>query len=156
MEEWAAFPTTPPADVPKAEAAPKKAPETSSTQQMAIDYANQQMAASQGTSPVISAQQPFLLGPATEDEQGNLGYKDEQGQFVPTDKNKHVVLTDPADGIPKIYYRTQGTDEGRLAGIGRMAGTMFGPGNVMVSKVAPAVAAATRLGVDRATSNRNG
>jgi hypothetical protein len=109
----------------------------------------QQQAAGQRTTPVISAQAPNFLGPATEDELGNVGYKDANGQFVLTDKNKHVVLTDPADNTRKVYARTPATDEGVLSATGRMAGTMMGPGNIMVSKAAPvAIQAAERLGTE--------
>ena len=124
-------------------------PETSTIQRLAIDYANQQEAAGQRTTPIISAQAPNYLGPATVDELGNLGYKDINGQFVPTDQNQHITLTDPADNTRKVYARTEKTSEGELSSAGRMLGTMFGPGNIQVLKAVPAgVAAAERLGVD--------
>jgi hypothetical protein len=118
-------------------------------QQIYPSILTQQQAAAQRTTPVIQAQAPNLLGPATADELGNVGYKDPSGQFVPTDRNKHVVLLDPADNTPKVYARTEKTEEGALASAGHMLGTMMGPGNIMFGGVVPpTIAAVERLGVE--------
>lgn len=128
--------------------APQEQPQTDSLQRLAIDFNNQQQAAGQKTSPVMSAQAPNLLGPATVDEAGNIGYKDAQGNFVPTDQNQHVVLTDPNDNTPKVYARTPGTDESTASALGRLLGTGMAAGNIEISRAAPvAVQAADRLGV---------
>ena len=118
-------------------------------QRLAIDFNNQQQAAGQRTTPVVSAQTPNLLGPATVDETGNVGYKDQNGAFVPTDQNKHVVLTDPNTNTPNVYARTDSTNEGMASAAGRLIGTGMGAGNIEVSQAIPsAVTAAQRLGVD--------
>src|SRR6478609_3652947 len=141
------------------EAAPPKEASTDQMQRLLIDYNNQQQAAAQRTSPYINDTRNLnMLGPATEDELGNIGYKDPQGNFVPTDQNKHVVLTDPNDAIPKVFMRTPNTDEGPALSAGRMLGTMMGSGAIELGKAAPvAVQAAERLGVDlpRAIATNN-
>ena len=110
---------------------------------------SQQQAASQRTTGVLQAQEKNYLGPATEDELGNVGYKDINGQFVPTDKNKHVALLDPADQTTKVYARTPETDVGVAESAGRMAGTIFQPQRIITGGVvAPAIQSAERLGVD--------
>jgi hypothetical protein len=121
----------------------------SAAQRIYPGFLSTQQAAAQRTTPVIEAQAPNLLGPATADELGNVGYKDPSGQFVPTDTNKHVVLLDPADNTPKVYARTEKTAAGAAESAGHMLSTMFGPGNIGISRAAPAaVQAAERLGVD--------
>jgi hypothetical protein len=136
------------ADEKKA-AAPKPEQTTSTAQRIAIDFMNQQAAAGQRTTGMIALHEPNLLGNASVDELNNLGYKDEGGQFQPFDQSQHVVLTDPTDNTTKVYRRSEATDRGLLTSAGTMLGTMQGPGNIMVSKAAPAaVQAATRLGVD--------
>lgn len=97
---------------------------TSPGQQLAIDYANQGSAAGQGTSPVIAAQAPNLISSEVhQSDAGELLYRDRNGQMVPTDQNKHVILRDPADNTLKVYARTPATDEGRLSAAGRLLST---------------------------------
>jgi len=98
-------------------------PETSNAYKIAMDFLNQGSAASQGTTPNISAQQKNLVSTETTvDELGNLLYRDPQtGQFVPTDNAKQVALRDPADGRVKVYARTAENDEGALSSLGRVA-----------------------------------
>jgi hypothetical protein len=88
--------------------------------QLLTGFENSLSAAGQLTTPNIAAHAPNYLGPATFDEEGNVGYKDAAGGFVLTDQNKHVLLTDPADNVPKVYARTPATDEGRLSAFGRI------------------------------------
>ena len=40
-----------------------------------------------------------------------------------------VVLTDPNDNTPKVFARTQYTDESRLSSAGRLLGSGMGAGN---------------------------
>lgn len=97
---------------------------TSPGQQLAIDYANQGSAAAQGTSPIVAAQAPNLISSEVhQSDAGELLYRDRNGQLVPTDQNKHVILRDPADNTLKVYARTAGTDEGRLSAAGRLLST---------------------------------
>jgi hypothetical protein len=107
-------------------AAGTAAPQRSGLGEFLTGFENAGAAAGQLTTPNIAAHAPNYLGPATITEEGDVGYKDAQGNFVATDKNKHVVLTDPADRTPKIYARTEATDEGRLSAAGRFIGTGLG------------------------------
>jgi hypothetical protein len=45
----------------------------------------------------------------------------------PEPRNKHIVLTDPADQTPKVYARTPETDEGRLSALGHIVGQGLAP-----------------------------
>lgn len=128
--------------------------ETSSGSQLLTGYENSLAAAAQLTTPNIAAHEKNYLGPATITETGDVGYKDPQGQFVPTDRNKHIVLTDPADNTPKVYARSIETDEGRAAAAGRIlesglgASTLPGAG-MAATRAAPAfMQGAERIGVD--------
>lgn len=96
---------------------------TTPQQNVAIDFNNQASAASQGTTPIISAQSKNLLSTEVfETDAGTVMFRDPQtGKLVETDQNKHVALRDPADGNVKIYARTQDTDEGALSSAGRLA-----------------------------------
>jgi hypothetical protein len=95
---------------------------SSAASQIATDFMNQGSAASQGTTPNISAQQPNLISTETTiDELGNILYRDPQtGQLVQTDSSKQVALRDPADGIIKVYARTDSNNEGVLSSAGRL------------------------------------
>lgn len=103
------------------EAPPAPEP-TNAPQQAAIDFMNQGPAAAQGTTPNVAAQSPNLLSAQVfETDAGDLHFRDPAtGEVVPTDRNKHVVLRDPGDNSLKVFARTPHTDEGRLAGIGRI------------------------------------
>lgn len=100
-------------------------PPVSAPVQMATDFQNQGLAASQGTTPIISAQAKNLLSAEVhQNDAGEIVFRDPAtGQMVPTDQNKHVILRDPADNRLKVYARTEDTSEGRLAGLGRILGT---------------------------------
>jgi hypothetical protein len=146
---WGALPdhgaeptTTDVAPVPKA-----VAPHTDNSQKMLIDFNNQQQAAGQRTSPIVSNQ--VLIGPAHQNDAGEIGYVGPSGEFTPTDKNKHVVLTDPEDNTPKVYARTEQTDEGIPSALGRLLGSGMGAGRMQVTKpVSSAITAAERIGVN--------
>jgi hypothetical protein len=124
------------------------------------DFLNQQTAASQGTTPITSAQAPNLVSDqAFYDELGDVNYRDPKtGAVIPTDKNKHVVLTDPLDNKVKVYARTAETDEGRLSAGGRILGTgVVGlPGGVAVRGIPKATAAAKALTGNQAVVEAGG
>jgi hypothetical protein len=137
-------------DFPETEKQPPPARELTTTwpQRQQIDFMNMQAAAGQRTTPLIEEHQKNLLGKAEGGEADNPGYRDANGQFQPFDSSQHVILTDPADNTPKVYQRSPETDRGALGSTGVLFGTMSGPGPVMVSKAAPAITAAQRLGID--------
>lgn len=142
--------SAPSSDVDFSDLVPKAS--TPPSQQMLIDYQNQGLAASQRTTPIISAHMPNLISDQVyENDSGNAEYRDPQtGQVVPTDVNKMVILRDPSDAKLKVFRRTPETDEGMLSSLGRMLGMgMMGGGPAAVSTAAPAaVNAAERIGVD--------
>src|ERR1700730_4179753 len=78
----------------RAPSASEKPPSTGD--QLFTGFENQILAGGEMTTPNMAAHAPNYLGPATVTEEGDIGYKDEQGNFQPTDVNKHVVLIDPA------------------------------------------------------------
>jgi hypothetical protein len=128
--------------------------------QMLTSFMNQGPAAAQGTTPNTDALAKNLISTDLyETDSGEITYLDRAtGQTVPTDANKHVVMRDPADGRLKLYARSEQTDEGRLAGLGRilLTGNAAGAPTARASlPMAPAVGpgqqvaqAAQRLGVD--------
>lgn len=117
---------------------------------MATDLHNQRAAASQGTTPIISAHMPNLVSDRVEvGDDNNIYFKDASGKLQPTDTNKHVVLRDPEDRQLKVFQRTEDTDESALPSLGRLLSPGMGAGNIEISRAAPAIAgAASRLGVD--------
>lgn len=100
----------------------------SGSQQALTGFSNQGVAAGQLTTPDTAAHAKNFLGVATVDEEGNLLYKDQSGNLVPTDRNKHVALTDPSDNQMKVYARTPETDEGRASATGRLLMMGMGAG----------------------------
>lgn len=144
---WGALPEHDGSNQPVQPQAQDAPPKTDSAQRMLIDFNNQQQAAGQRTTPIVSSQ--ALIGPAQQNDAGEIGYTGPSGEFIPTDKNKHVVLTDPEDNTPKVYARTEKTDEGLLPSLGRLIGSGMGAGNIEVTKAVPAaISAAQRIGVD--------
>lgn len=120
---------------------------------MATDLHNQRAAASQGTTPNIGAHMPNLLSEDVhEGDDANLYFKNAEGKLQRTDTNKHVVLRDPTDQKLKVFSRTENTNEGMPSSLGRLLGIGMGAGRMEVSKaapaIAPAIAAAERLGVN--------
>lgn len=115
-------------------------------QQLTTDYLNQQTAASQRTTPNIGAHEKNLVSADVfENDAGDVVFRDATGQIVPTDKNKHVVLRDPADGRAKVFARSDSTNEGVLSSAGRlmMTGLAAGaptarPGLVAAPRTRPA------------------
>ena len=62
----------------------------------------------------------------TGDEKDDSFYsRDEKGNYVQADKNKHLVFKDPADNKYKLYNRNRDNDYGPVAG------TLVGLGNVV-------------------------
>ena len=146
---------------------PEKEPDR--YQQMDLDAENTGLAASQQTSSDLSAHEKNSVGPAMINDQGEIGWKDEKGEFTPTDKNKHVVLNTP-EGY-HVYNRSDKTDIGggpidvknfgirdaagmvtsRLVGLGHILGQGFAtsaPGQLAsVAKGGEVAAAAERQGI---------
>ena len=85
---------------------------------MQIDFTNQMRAAAQHTSPNVQAHAKDLLGNVVQDEADNFFYTDAQGNLTPLNEQDHVILQD-RDGQLKAYNRTEKTQEGMLAGLGR-------------------------------------
>ena len=101
----------------------------SSAAQITTNFMNQGSAAGQRTSPHIEAHQKNLISTKTyENDAGELLYEDNAGNLVKTDSNKHVALRDPADGVIKVYARSENTDEGILSSAGRLMMTGLGAG----------------------------
>lgn len=137
-DEWATFRLAPQVRTGE-DAAPlknaieaAKQPEsepTSAGYKVAMDFLNQGSAAGQRTTPNIAAQQKNLISADVhENDAGDVLYVDQSGKLVPTDKNKHVALRDPADGKIKVFARTADTDEGVLSSAGRILTTGLGAG----------------------------
>lgn len=97
-------------------------PQLSPSAQMAGEMANLVPAASQGTNPHISNYGGKLVSTeAFEDDGGNVLYRDPQtGQIKPTNRDTHVALRDPADGVVKVFERSEATDEGPMTGVSRV------------------------------------
>jgi hypothetical protein len=109
---------------------PAATPTTGPLQQLIVDFKNQGAAAAQGTTPITSAQAPNLISDQVfQDELGNANYLDPKtGKVIPTDSANQVILTDPTDNKLKVYARSSDTNEGKLAGLGRI----IGPGVVTI------------------------
>ena len=146
--DWGASPVDGPAHWG---AVPADTQTTSPVGQMLVDFGNQGVAASQRTTPIISAHMPNLISTEVhENDAGEAMYRDPQsGQVVPTDSNKHVILRDPKDNTLKVFARTTDTNEGAASSAGRLLGTGMAAPRMSVSQAAPAaVTAAERIGVD--------
>jgi hypothetical protein len=93
-------------------------------------------AGAQQTTPDMEAHRGSYLGRATTNELDEEMYIDAQGVPQPTDKNKHVVLTDLSDGVRKVFARSAKTDEGPLEGISRILapGLATGPVTMRAAK----------------------
>ncbi len=119
-------------------------PTTSTLQRVAIDFANQGNAAGQRTTPNTGAYKNLISSEVHENDAGEAMFRDKSGQVVPTDRNKHVILLDPADNKLKVYGRSEDTDEGVLSSAGRLLGTGLASGapTARASQVAPVVQAA--------------
>lgn len=77
---------------------------------------NKHMAGPQFTSPHIHHHAKNYAGEAIVNDADEVHIKGDDGSWTPTDKNKHVVLTDPKDGKLKVYNRTKDTDYGPVMG----------------------------------------
>ena len=96
---------------------------------MQIDFTNQMRAAARHTAaPTIQAHAKDLLGNVVQDEADNFFYTDKEGNLTPINEQDHVILQD-RDGQLKAYNRTEKTQEGMLAGLGRfiISGQRRGP-----------------------------
>jgi len=114
--------------VPVATAATTTKQTTDPSQSLDLGFQNQGAAASQGTTPDLSAhKQNLLSSEAFENDAGEVMFKNPAtGQVEPTEKNKHVALRDPADNTVKIFSRTPQTNEGTLSSLGRLLMTGMG------------------------------
>lgn len=92
--------------------------------QMAGGLANLVPAASQGTSPHVENYGGKVVSTDVfEDDGGNILFRDPQtGQVQPTDNSKHVAIRDPADGVVKVFERSEATNEGPVTGMSRVLG----------------------------------
>lgn len=118
---------------------------TSQGTKIGINFANSQSAAGQRTTPNIDAHYKNLVSDQTlEGDDGNVYYRDVSGRVLPTDKNKHIALRDPADNRLKIFARTDETDEGVLSSLGRLAMSGMGAG-APTARPAIGVAAAKEI-----------
>lgn len=127
-------------------------PTAGTASRLDTDFENQMLASSQFVTPDVKSHKPNYVGDAQENDAGEIGYKDEKGNFQPTDSNKHVILKDPDDGNYKIFNRTDDTSAGpitgRLLGLGRFLGQGFATGAPETAASVPDVAgAAIRQGV---------
>jgi hypothetical protein len=68
-------------------------------------------------------------------------------QLMPTDSNKHVILRDPNDNKLKVFGRTEDTNEGIAASLGRLLGTGMAAGRMAVSKIPSFIRDAEGIGV---------
>jgi hypothetical protein len=101
-----------------------RGPQFSPAAQMAGEMANLVPAASQGTTPHISNYGGQLVSTeAFEDDAGNVLYRDPQTKELrPTNKDTQVAIRDPADGVVKVFNRTEATNEGPVTGVARVLG----------------------------------
>lgn len=126
-----------------AKAAPE--PDTSVLQRIAVDFANQGNAAGQRTTPNTSAYGKPISADVHENDAGEALFVDPAtNQLVKTDRNKHVILLDPADNKLKVYGRSASTDEGVLSSAGRLlqTGLASGAPTSRASQIAAPVAQA--------------
>lgn len=111
------------------------------------EFQNQGIAAGQRTTPNINAQMKNLISDQVlESDAGTAVFRDPAtGNIIEADKNKHVVMRDPADNRLKVFGRTEDTDEGALSAGGRLMGTGFAAGAVTRR---PAVPSATPKAIE--------
>jgi hypothetical protein len=99
-----------------------RGPEVSPSAQMAGEAANLLPAATQGTSPHVSDYGGQVVSTEVhEDDAGNILYRDPQtGQLKPTNNETQVAIRDPADGVVKVFNRTEATNENPAVGVSRV------------------------------------
>jgi len=97
--------------------------------------------ANQRTSPHAEDYKKVLSSDVYENDSGDLTFKDASGNFITADKDKHVVLLDPKDGKMKVYARSDATNEGALAGAGRLVSLGMATGAPVSRAIAPTVSA---------------
>lgn len=126
-----------------------RGPELPPTAQMATEAANVLPAATQGTNPNVNNYGGKLLSTETfEDDAGNILYRDPQtGKVNQTDKSKHVAIRDPADGVIKIFSRSEATDENPAVSVSRV----LSPGLAAAAPTARAAISATNKVVPKAS-----
>lgn len=110
--------------------------------QMLTDFQNQAIAGGQQTTPLISAQMPSLVSTEVhESDAGFAVYRDPAtGQMVEVDRNKQVVLRDPADNRLKVFARSENTDEGALDAGARILAPGLAAGSPTARAAIPAAA----------------
>lgn len=133
-------PSNPAAPAPQPQAsAPAPAPNAPDNfGQILTDFQNQGLAASQGTTPNVQAQQPNLISDnVQEGDDGNAYFVGPGGALQQVDTAKQVVLRDPSDNRLKVFARTDDTNEGRLSSAGRLLQTGLGAGAPTARSFAP-------------------
>lgn len=122
---------------------------------LAVDFNNVLPAAEQGATSLMSSLQKNLISSDVyQSDAGDALFKDATGNVVPTDKSKHIVLRDPADGRMKVFGRSAETDAGQLEGVARVmtAGMVMGAPTARPG-IASAMAAKPGSGVTQAAEN---
>lgn len=109
------------------------------TAQMATAAANVLPAATQKTSPHASDYKQLLSTDVFEDDAGNLSFKDPQtGEIKKTNNARHVAIRDPADGVVKIYARSEATNESPIVGASRVLSAGLATGAPTARAMIPA------------------
>ena len=121
-----------------------RGPQLSPSAQLAIEATNVLPAASQETTPHVSAYGGKLVSTETfEDDAGNILYRDPQtGKVNPTNNATQVAIRDPSDGVVKVFDRSEATSESQAAGFARVLSAGLGAG---APTARPAVAAAGKI-----------
>lgn len=131
-------------------AAMVRGPEVSTGQQISTDMQNQQIAAGQGVTPDIRQHLPNLISDQVyENDAGMATFKDQNGNFVEAQDNKHVVLRDPADGRLKVFARNDATNENPVVSASRILAPGLAAGAPTARAMIP-VATATKAAVPSA------
>lgn len=120
------------------------------TDSLAVDMSNVLPAAQQGATSLMSSLHKNLISSDVyESDAGDAMFKDAQGNVVPTDKSKHIVLRDPADGRMKVFGRTEETEAGPMESVSKVltSGLVAGaPTRLPVARGAAEIAAPLKPG----------
>lgn len=121
-----------------------RGPQLSPAAQMAGEMSNLVPAASQGTTPHVDNYAGNLISTeAFEDDAGNVLYRDPETKEVkPTNKSTQIAIRDPADGVVKVFARSDATNESPVVGVSRVLAPGLAAGAVTAR---PAIAAAPKM-----------